>query len=649
MAYELIKVSELPELTTPSDANVLPIQDGDYLKRISFEHLKDAATDDVSAALTTEANARGTADAAILADLAAPYDATKTYALGAYCTNGNQTYRSNTAITTAEAWTAAHWDAVPLGNDLSDLKSALTAEYSSSNTYAIGDYCFHNGQLYRCRTAITTAEAWNSEHWQVAEFGSDVSGLKSALSILDVSNLLTWTQGYYQNNGTTTTQHQFSNMYSNIISAKMFKKIKIFLDTNRQVCVARFNKDTGAFIERTAWAQGYLEVTNDADVAINIATANVSDITLNDLLTRIKIYSDLSESSEILNSIVKKTHIVYQGWAQASQKPQTYYATYAGVDLAVDDTITAKSGFEVAVVNSSGSTIKVWGSAWTISSALSNANIIIRRTNGSAEMLLSDTGYLLSNYILEDYDTTNPQCLAYAVYGSTYNVLAEEIRKSLNASKWSGGKAAFVGDSITAGVNTTQGNIYYQLLNAMIGFSSVYADGVAGSCYSVTSDYGSSITPITQRYQNIPTDSDLVVIFAGQNDFGHDTPIGTIADTTDISFYGALSVVINGILEANPDVRLVLFTPTHRYGFTSGAYQNDTDPNGEGHTLKDYVDAIKDIAEMYGVPVIDLFSVSSLNPRISTIKSNYVTDGLHPNADGHYLLANRILPLLETM
>lgn len=46
MAYELIKVSELPELITPSDPNVMPIQDGDYLKRISFENLKDTLTGD---------------------------------------------------------------------------------------------------------------------------------------------------------------------------------------------------------------------------------------------------------------------------------------------------------------------------------------------------------------------------------------------------------------------------------------------------------------------------------------------------------------------------------------------------------------------------------------------------------------------------
>ena len=140
-----------------------------------------------------------------------------------------------------------------------------------------------------------------------------------------------------------------------------------------------------------------------------------------------------------------------------------------------------------------------------------------------------------------------------------------------------------------------------------------------------------------------------MVIFAGTNDWGHNTPLGTIADTTDVSFCGALSVVINGVIGANPDVRLVLITPLHRWGYTSGVYPNDTDSNAQGLALSDYVDAIKDVAEIYGVPVIDLFSTSGLTPRIPAIKTAYVTDGLHPNAAGHVLLAQRIAPQLETL
>ena len=37
--------------------------------------------------------------------------------------------------------------------------------YDSTATYAVGDFCIHSDKLYRCTTAISTAEAWNSAHW----------------------------------------------------------------------------------------------------------------------------------------------------------------------------------------------------------------------------------------------------------------------------------------------------------------------------------------------------------------------------------------------------------------------------------------------------------------------------------------------------
>lgn len=52
----------------------------------------------------------------------------------------------------------------------------ISDQYDPTSTYAVGDYCIYNNTLYRCNTAITTAEAWNSAHWTAttiaAELGS---------------------------------------------------------------------------------------------------------------------------------------------------------------------------------------------------------------------------------------------------------------------------------------------------------------------------------------------------------------------------------------------------------------------------------------------------------------------------------------------
>ena len=51
----------------------------------------------------------------------------------------------------------------------------IAGTYSASNTYAVGDYVYYSGTLYRCTTAITTAEAWTAAHWTAAKLAEDVT------------------------------------------------------------------------------------------------------------------------------------------------------------------------------------------------------------------------------------------------------------------------------------------------------------------------------------------------------------------------------------------------------------------------------------------------------------------------------------------
>jgi len=60
--------------------------------------------------------------------------------------------------------------------------ASMAPVYSASSTYAVGDYVIHDGQLYRCTTAITTAEAWTAVHWEAARVAEDVSDLNRQIS-----------------------------------------------------------------------------------------------------------------------------------------------------------------------------------------------------------------------------------------------------------------------------------------------------------------------------------------------------------------------------------------------------------------------------------------------------------------------------------
>lgn len=61
-------------------------------------------------------------------------------------------------------------------------KSMISDAYDSTKTYAVGDYCIYNNTLYICKTAITTAEEWTPAHWDATNCTTELSELKGTLT-----------------------------------------------------------------------------------------------------------------------------------------------------------------------------------------------------------------------------------------------------------------------------------------------------------------------------------------------------------------------------------------------------------------------------------------------------------------------------------
>lgn len=101
-------------------------------------------------------------------------------------------YPSDEQVTTAiDGWLDDHPEATTTVEDGSITNAKLATSfvtpgtapaYSSSATYAVGDYVFYNGALYRCTTAITTAESWTAAHWTAVVLGNDVSRLDESIN-----------------------------------------------------------------------------------------------------------------------------------------------------------------------------------------------------------------------------------------------------------------------------------------------------------------------------------------------------------------------------------------------------------------------------------------------------------------------------------
>lgn len=64
----------------------------------------------------------------------------------------------------------------------------LSEEYSNQNTYALGSYCIYNNVLYRCTSAITQPEDFNSAHWTTVKVMSEVNQRIKFSDVVDSLN-----------------------------------------------------------------------------------------------------------------------------------------------------------------------------------------------------------------------------------------------------------------------------------------------------------------------------------------------------------------------------------------------------------------------------------------------------------------------------
>ena len=212
-----------------------------------------------------------------------------------------------------------------------------------------------------------------------------------------------------------------------------------------------------------------------------------------------------------------------------------------------------------------------------------------------------------------------------------------------------GTKINFLGDSITEGAGTSSHDKMFTMLIEREYGAICQNYGIGGTriARQKTPTEEKWDRAFISRVPEMDNDADIVVVFGGTNDFGHgDAPLGTMSDRTPYTFYGALHCLYTALTEKYPGVPVVILTPLHRWNEDSPKGDNKPAPVG---TLKEYVNIIREVAEYYSLPVLDLFKESGLQPKIPVIQQKYVPDGLHPNDDGNAILAHKIARFLETL
>lgn len=214
-----------------------------------------------------------------------------------------------------------------------------------------------------------------------------------------------------------------------------------------------------------------------------------------------------------------------------------------------------------------------------------------------------------------------------------------------------GKKIAFLGDSITEGYGSSgEAYTFWSILGRETG-AQVYGYGIGGT--RIAPQHTPSAEAVwdqnfISRVDGMIPDADIVVVFGGTNDFGHgDAPFGSQSDRTADTFCGALHVLYRKLLERYPAAQIVIMTPTHRLS------EQDRDVNEQGirrcGALIDYVRAIRETAEYYSIPVLDLYRVSGIQPAVEEMKVRYMPDGLHPNDAGHVKIAGKLMGFLKSL
>ena len=203
---------------------------------------------------------------------------------------------------------------------------------------------------------------------------------------------------------------------------------------------------------------------------------------------------------------------------------------------------------------------------------------------------------------------------------------------------------AILGDSLTGGYGAScKENEYTQLLMKNCEFAKFLDYGEGGTRIAAPTDIerdNKRERCFAYRVDEMDENADIVLVFGGTNDYGWEvTPLGTFADRDETTFYGALHMMMKKLAKKYVGKQLAVMTPTHRL--------REIREEEDVPDFRDYVYAIKEVAEFYAIPIIDIYAESGFQPNIPENKAYYFVDGLHPNDAGYAKIADMVEKFLR--
>ena len=588
--------------------------------------------------------------------------------------------------------------------DYTQIMAAIAPTYSDQSVYPAGAYRWYNGVLYKSKVAITTAESFTAAHWDAVALAGDVqintSNIDSIKGYFKIGINL-----FNPNDPDFVADHKLNNDGTTTASTGKFVSGFIPLRAGQTVCV---NYPTGTYGSSSSLVlyssskqrTGYVNPSRYTDSrGIGYLKYNVPANTSNAYFRATGNMSGTGTYMYVYASEMPTTYEPYADGVTLASGVKVPYSNIQDVAVAKTDTDFVKinpinindlSSMVVGVIKNSSSNgdldstvtnyrstdyipveegetykLSIYGGVYYGSGFLGiafyNAEKVYKghivpaggiSTTASVDTITIPTG---AAYIRVSYPATrvtNPKLWyttqifkgdnwtqMYLPHDGEYRLQGIGLMPDYSAAYncLYGKKAMWNGDSICAADNDAQGGWAFRIGAA----NGMYAKNYAISGGTIAENTGTNVHSVSATLDGMITDfpdADYIIIEGGTNDADllGDSGIGTFDadDFTDAYIEALDKDTFSGALESI-FYRLVTQMKGKHIGYII--------PQKMGHTevlvarRRTYFDRAIAIAQKWGVPVLDLWNDLYFNWRLAAHWDQTMTSAQNEAAGNLYL------------
>lgn len=232
-----------------------------------------------------------------------------------------------------------------------------------------------------------------------------------------------------------------------------------------------------------------------------------------------------------------------------------------------------------------------------------------------------------------------------AYRNKTLSILGDSI--STFAGYIPSGNANFYTGS-NCGVNSVNDTWWMKVLTAL-GMELKLNNSWSGS--RVTTTNGDASAGCMTRCQNLGNAPDVIIVYMGINDFNNEVALGEYDGngafpTATTTFREAYAIMLNKIMTAYPTSEIWCATlPSCERNGDIGAPEK----NGNNVLLDDFNKAIRNLSQVFGAKILEHAQCGLTYQNMNLYMGDWgSSQGLHPNASGHSLIANNDIRQMDT-